>query len=144
LRTWPVTWRPAGEVRNSITSATSSGRPGRLTMDSSMRNARRCSESVPAKNSVVTAGAISQRVARAERAGLVTRAPGGSGRRAVEVALTDTGHALVEHTVDRVLGREADLLGMLGDDRRTQLTGLLAELLDDLTARLGPPPDQPD
>ena len=87
----------------------------------------------------VTAGAISQRVARAERSGLVTRTPAEDrSSRAVVVALTPAGHALVERLVDRVLGREADLVSSLSDADRAALTGLLKELLDDLSARLGP------
>ncbi|MGW7255071.1 MarR family winged helix-turn-helix transcriptional regulator [Streptomyces sp. NPDC054834] len=46
-----------------------------------------------ARRTLVTAGAISQRVARAERDGLVRRAPGAGGRRSVEVSLTVEGHA---------------------------------------------------
>lgn len=87
----------------------------------------------------VTAGAISQRVARAERSGLVSRAPAGDrAPRAVVVTLMPAGHALVERLVDRVLGREAELVASLSAADRAALTGLLKELLDDLSARLGP------
>jgi len=87
----------------------------------------------------VTAGAISQRVARAEQAGLVSRAPAADrASRAVLVTLTDAGHALVERLVDQVLGREADLVAGLSAQERAALTGLLKTLLDDLGARLGP------
>ncbi|MHB8295642.1 MAG: metallophosphoesterase family protein [Acidimicrobiales bacterium] len=51
-----------------------------------------------------SARAISQHVARAERAGLVERAPVG-GSRAVEVTLTSAWHALVEQLVDAVMDR---------------------------------------
>jgi DNA-binding MarR family transcriptional regulator len=90
------------------------------------------------RRTLVTAGAISQRVTRAERTGLVTREPGGEGRRAVSVTLTPTGHALVDHTVDRVLARESDLLHTLAPTQREDLTTLLATLLTDLTTRLAP------
>jgi len=87
----------------------------------------------------VTAGAISQRVARAERAGLVSRAPDADrASRAVLVTLTPAGHALVERLVDQVLGREADLVAGLSAQERAALTGLLKTLLDDLSSRLGP------
>ncbi|MEU4829067.1 MarR family transcriptional regulator [Streptosporangium sp. NPDC023615] len=85
----------------------------------------------------VTAGAISQRVARAEAEGLVVREPLGAGSRSVVVTLTPEGHALVERLVDRVLGREADLISGLTAEQRTALTDLLRALLDDLQARLG-------
>lgn len=58
--------------------------------------------------------------------------------RAVVVTLTPAGHALVERLVDRVLGREADLVACLSDADRAALTGQLKALLDDLSARLGP------
>lgn len=87
----------------------------------------------------VTAGAISQRVARAERSGLVRRAPAEDpSSRAVVVTLTQAGHALVERLVDRVLGREADLVASLSAEDRDALTALLKALLDDLGTRLGP------
>ncbi|MFG3255759.1 MarR family winged helix-turn-helix transcriptional regulator [Streptomyces sp. NPDC048172] len=90
-----------------------------------------------AARSLVTAGAISQRVARAEKDGLVTRRPGEPRPRAVTVALTDAGHALVESTVDQVLTREADLLSGLTTAQQTQLAGLLRVLLQDVQRRLG-------
>jgi DNA-binding MarR family transcriptional regulator len=83
---------------------------------------------------LVTAGAISQRVARAERSGLVGRSAGD--RRAVLVRLTDEGHALIERTVDRVLGREAELVRGLSADQRQALVGLLDVLLADVSSRV--------
>jgi DNA-binding MarR family transcriptional regulator len=85
-----------------------------------------------ADRTLVTAGAVSQRVARAERDGLVTRAPAG---RAVLVTLTDAGHAVVEATVDRVLGREADLISGLSAEQQAQLAELLDVLLTSLQRR---------
>jgi DNA-binding MarR family transcriptional regulator len=82
---------------------------------------------------LVTAGAISQRVARAERQGLVVRekAP----PRAVLVRLTKRGHALIERTVDHVLGREADLVSGLTARQRESLVTLLDALLAHVSAR---------
>ncbi|MEU0469735.1 MULTISPECIES: MarR family winged helix-turn-helix transcriptional regulator [unclassified Amycolatopsis] len=80
------------------------------------------------RRTLVTPGAVSQRVARAERAGLVERAPSSASRRAVAVRLTDAGHHLVETTVRRLLEHEADLVGGLAPDERQALTGLLARL----------------
>lgn len=81
-----------------------------------------------AARTLVTAGAISQRVGKAEKEGLVTRSPGDRAR-SVLVTLTETGHALVERTVDQVLVREASLVDGLGDEQRRQLGGLLELLL---------------
>jgi DNA-binding MarR family transcriptional regulator len=86
----------------------------------------------------VTAGAISQRLARAEGLGLVQRASV-EGSRSVEVTLTPAGHELVESLVDQVLGREAGLLSKLNPAERAEFTRLLRLLLDDLQDRLGDP-----
>ncbi|MEU2605688.1 MarR family winged helix-turn-helix transcriptional regulator [Streptomyces albus] len=89
-----------------------------------------------AARSLITAGAISQRVARAEREGLVTRRPGEERRRSVIVELTPTGHQLIESTVDQVLTREADLLTGLDAEQQNQLAHLLRVLLQDVQQRL--------
>ncbi|MGW4809144.1 MarR family winged helix-turn-helix transcriptional regulator [Kitasatospora sp. NPDC004272] len=93
------------------------------------------------RRTLVTAGAISQRVARAEREGLVRRSPAPEGGRAVLVALTAEGHALVEHSVDAVLGREAQLVTGLSPSERTALATLLDRLLADLHGRIGREPE---
>ncbi|TPQ22710.1 MarR family winged helix-turn-helix transcriptional regulator [Streptomyces sporangiiformans] len=89
------------------------------------------------RRSLVTAGAISQRVARAESDGLVTRRPGEGRPRTVLVSLTQSGHDLVETTVDHVLGREAELIDGLTGEQQGQLTELLQVLLQDVQRRLG-------
>ena len=81
-----------------------------------------------ARRTLVTAGAVSQRVARAEREGLVRRAPGPGGTRTVLVSLTPAGQALIESSVDAVLGREAALVDGLSPAERTMLIGLLDKL----------------
>ncbi|QFU92700.1 MarR family winged helix-turn-helix transcriptional regulator [Amycolatopsis sp. YIM 10] len=86
---------------------------------------------------LVSAGAISQRVARAERDGLVTRTTRADGSRKVDVELTEAGHAMVERLVDRVLGREAELVSSLTSAQQAQLAELLRRLLAGLHAELG-------
>lgn len=88
-----------------------------------------------AQRTLVTAGAISQRVARAERDGLVQRAPGTTGRRTVEVSLTADGHAVIERSVDVVLGREAALVSDLSAQERESLIELLEKLMTDVRRR---------
>ena len=90
-----------------------------------------------ARRALVTAGAVSQRVSRAEREHLVERAAAGHGSRSVLVTLTAAGHALVERSVDQVLGREAQLVRGLRPDERAVLVGLLDRLLSDVTGRVG-------
>jgi DNA-binding MarR family transcriptional regulator len=90
------------------------------------------------RRTLVTAGAVSQRITRAEQAGLVERAPSPVSRRAVAVKLTEAGHTLIEATVRRLLEHEADVIGGLARDERTTLTGLLAKLEATLHARTSP------
>jgi len=85
------------------------------------------------RRTLVTAGAVSQRVARAEQAGLVVREPSSRSRRAVSVRLTGAGHARVEATVFQLLEHEAGLISALTDAERTVLTGLLIKLERALT-----------
>jgi len=89
-----------------------------------------------AQRTLVTAGAISQRVARAERDGFVERAPGTTGRRTVLVSLTADGHALIERSVDAVLGREAALVDSLSPPERAALVALLDKLFTDVKGRV--------
>ncbi|RZT17124.1 DNA-binding MarR family transcriptional regulator [Kribbella sp. VKM Ac-2569] len=84
------------------------------------------------RRTLVTAGAISQRVARAEAGGLVTRRSADDGSRAVVVTLTEAGHDLIERTVDQVLTRESELVASLSPTARTQLAGQLQGLLDEV------------
>jgi DNA-binding MarR family transcriptional regulator len=96
-----------------------------------------------ARRTLVTAGAISQRVARAERDGLVQRTPGTTGRRTVLVKLTAEGHALIERSVDTVLGREATLVSSLSMRERALLIGLLDKLMADVRQRTVQPASPP-
>ena len=86
-----------------------------------------------ARRTLITPGAVSQRVARAELSGLVQRASSSASRRAVAVRLTEAGHALIEATVRQLLEHEADLIGALAADERAALTGFLAKLERALT-----------
>ncbi len=90
-----------------------------------------------AERSRVTKGAVSQRLQRAERQGLVARRRAGG--RTVEATLLPAGHATVERLVDRVLGREAELVRVITAGQQAQLTELLRALLDALEAELGVP-----
>jgi len=89
-----------------------------------------------AQRALVTAGAVSQRVSRAERERLVERTAASDRSRAVFVTLTAAGHELVERTVDRVLVREAQLVQGLSAQERAVLAGLLDRLLRDVAGRV--------
>jgi DNA-binding MarR family transcriptional regulator len=90
-----------------------------------------------ARSTLVSSGAISQRLARAESRGLIRRAKDGPDGRSVSVELTDDGHAVVERTVDDLLRHEESLLTGLSPAQRAQLADLLRILLADLTTRAG-------
>jgi DNA-binding MarR family transcriptional regulator len=93
------------------------------------------------RRTLVTAGAVSQRVARAEQAGLVERAPSSASRRAIAVRLTPAGHARIEATVRQLLEHEADLIATLTAAERGTLASVLGKLLGSLSAPDGSAPD---
>lgn len=84
---------------------------------------------------MVTRGAITQRVERAARTGLVERTVSASGYRATAVTLTDAGNALLDRSVDRLLRYEQRLIDHLGPRRQAALADLLRDLLAGLTTR---------
>ena len=89
-----------------------------------------------AAQTLVTTGAISQRVARAEREGLVLRSSSDAGRRAVAVTLTDAGHALVERAVGELLAHEESLLAGMPAGDRLHLSELLGQLTTTLRSQI--------
>lgn len=91
-----------------------------------------------AELSLVSAGAISQRVARAEREGLVRRKRSPADGRLSYVTLTAEGHALIERSVDELLRHEETLLSGLTAGQREDLSALLRILLASLQ-RESPP-----
>lgn len=86
--------------------------------------------------SLITAGAITQRVDRAQAQGLVTRT-GRRDSRIVDVELTPRGRATVDDLVAAVLARECELLDGLPKEQQEQLEHTLRLLLDHLSAVLG-------
>lgn len=87
-----------------------------------------------ARRSLVSAGAISQRLARAERDGLVRRDKTRGDARGVLVTLTAAGRRLVDRIVDGLLQHEAMLLDGINAAQRDQLARLLRLLLGSLTS----------
>ena len=85
-----------------------------------------------AELSLVSAGAISQRAARAEREGLVRRERSGTDGRLSYVTLTGAGHALIERSVDGLLRHEETLLTALTGEQREALAAQLKTLLASL------------
>ncbi|MFI2280959.1 MarR family winged helix-turn-helix transcriptional regulator [Nocardia beijingensis] len=81
-----------------------------------------------AARSLVTAGAVSQRLARAEAAGLIIREPTSATRRGVLVTLTPDGHRHIERVVPALLEHETALTDRLPADERAVLTAALRTL----------------
>ncbi|MFI7704974.1 MarR family winged helix-turn-helix transcriptional regulator [Nonomuraea sp. NPDC049480] len=82
--------------------------------------------------SMVTSGAITQRLDRLEERGLVTRTPSESDGRGVQVTLTDEGFALIERVLPDHVATEHRVLATLGMERREELAGTLRDLLESL------------
>jgi DNA-binding MarR family transcriptional regulator len=83
-------------------------------------------------SSMVTSGAISQRLDRLEARGLVTRAPSETDGRGVRVTLTAEGLRLIDAVLPTHVDTEHQLLAGLSADEQRQLAGLLRTLLESL------------
>ncbi|MFT7841459.1 MarR family transcriptional regulator [Saccharothrix sp. BKS2] len=82
--------------------------------------------------SMVTSGAVTQRLDRLEARGLVTRTPSEHDGRGVVVGLTGEGLALVDRVLPDHLATEERLLGGLTGEERAALAGALATVLESL------------
>lgn len=81
---------------------------------------------------MVTSGAVTKRIDRLVRAGLVTREVAENDGRGRRIGLTEKGRALVDDLIVRHWANEDRLLGALSGKERGQLAGLLRKLLLDL------------
>ncbi len=81
---------------------------------------------------MVTSGAITARLDRLEKAGLVSRAPHPADRRGVIVQLTENGKALIDEAVTAHVANEHQILSGLTHDERETLADLLARLVRSL------------
>ena len=82
-----------------------------------------------AGSSMVTSGAITNRVDRLVERGLVTREVDPENRRTVRIALTTQGRRLVDRVLPHHVRNEAALLEALTGKEQEQLAGLLRTLL---------------
>jgi DNA-binding MarR family transcriptional regulator len=89
---------------------------------------------------MVSTGAMTNRLDKLERGGLVRRERDPDDRRGVLLALTDDGRDRLTTAVDLASADERDLLGALNVSERDQLSKLLAKLLVGLQSELGPAP----
>jgi DNA-binding MarR family transcriptional regulator len=109
--------RPAFDVLATLRRA---GPPNRLTPTELMRA------------SMVTSGAITQRLDRLESRGLVERSRSEHDGRVVHVALTDQGRALIDQALPDHLANEDRLLAALTNPQRKALADSLRRLLESL------------
>ncbi|MBH5336811.1 MarR family transcriptional regulator [Streptomyces pactum] len=86
--------------------------------------------------SMVTSGAITQRLDRLEARGLVTRSPGETDRRVVLVALTEEGRALIDQALPDHVETQRRLIAALSGPERDTLADTLRTLLESLGDRL--------
>lgn len=81
---------------------------------------------------MVTSGAITARLDRLEKAGLISRGPHPADRRGVVVQLTDKGKALIDEAVTAHVENEHKILSGLTREEQDTLAGLLAKLVESL------------
>ena len=74
---------------------------------------------------MVTSGAITKRIDRLERAGLVSRTVSDTDARSRRVALTDKGRRLVDELLEKHVANEHRLVSGLSERERDQLARLL-------------------
>lgn len=81
------------------------------------------------RESLLSSGAITNRIDRVEAAGLVKRLPDPTDRRGTIVRLTPKGHALADRAIKLHFEALADSLGGINKAERVQLSALLSKLL---------------
>lgn len=78
---------------------------------------------------MISSGAMTNRLDRLERAGLIAREPHPTDRRGVVVRLTEKGLALIDEAVTAHVENEHEILSGLTREEREMLAGLLAKLI---------------
>ena len=87
------------------------------------------------RESLLTSGAITNRIDRVEQMGLVERRPDKEDRRSYVIRLTPAGKKLADKAIAQHFSAIDDLLGDLSSTERMQLAGLLSKLLGSLEDR---------
>lgn len=82
---------------------------------------------------MVTSGAITNRLDRLESAGLISRVPHPTDRRGMLVQLTEKGRVLIDEAVTAHVQNEHEILSGLTREERDSLAGLLAKLIGSLS-----------
>jgi DNA-binding MarR family transcriptional regulator len=82
-----------------------------------------------AQSSLITSGAMTSRLDRLERAGLIERKPDPTDRRGVLVRLTTRGDRLAEESLHAVIAADEDFLEPLSRRQRQSVASALKQLL---------------
>ncbi|ANT48490.1 MarR family winged helix-turn-helix transcriptional regulator [Mesorhizobium amorphae] len=82
---------------------------------------------------MVTSGAMTNRLDRLEKAGLILRAPHPSDRRGIVVQLTGKGLALIDEALTAHVDNEHEILAGLSGPERETLAHLLGKLIGSLS-----------
>jgi DNA-binding MarR family transcriptional regulator len=79
---------------------------------------------------MVTSGAMTNRLDRLEKSGLIARGPHPEDRRGVVVKLTEKGRALIDEAVAAHVENEREVLSVLTEKEQETLAALLQKLID--------------
>jgi DNA-binding MarR family transcriptional regulator len=82
---------------------------------------------------MVTSGAMTNRLDRLEKAGLIARIPHPQDRRGLLVELTESGRGLIDRAVEAHVENEHAILSGLTEQECEKLAGLLKKLIAGLT-----------
>src|SRR5438034_9052213 len=88
-----------------------------------------------AKRTELSSGAMTNRLDRLEKAGLVRRLPDPDARRGVLVELTDAGHRAWEDGLRAQAANESLITAALAEDEKRQLNALLRRLMREFERR---------
>jgi DNA-binding MarR family transcriptional regulator len=91
-----------------------------------------------ARHADLSTGAMTNRLDKLERAGLVQRLPDPDDRRSIQVELTKAGHRAWEESVDAQSRKEALIVSALSAKERGQLNALLRRVVRNAEQTLGP------
>jgi DNA-binding MarR family transcriptional regulator len=84
---------------------------------------------------MLSSGAMTNRLDRLEKAGLIRRVPDPRDRRSVLVELTEAGAHAIDNAVIEQAAKEIDVLSVLSAKELTQLNNLLRKVLSSLEAQ---------
>jgi DNA-binding MarR family transcriptional regulator len=100
----------------------------------------RLSPSTLAHDLLLSSGAMTARLDRLERAGLIRRRPDPNDRRAIRVELTENGSKAWGAAVDVQAAKERSIAAALDEKEKATLNALLRRLMKTFDATAGPPP----